>query len=159
MLYSPPLTYYCTFTQTEVLPKSQQYNSSMFLTTTPSSHLLQGHVTILQNFLRSPPARKQLPSQGYMVKPSLHLSGPHDQSSPTEMLVMCVSSRPRAPRNGWPLPSALAPFGLDRGIWGLRKLGLQMKESGLLHCHVKESPPAHQNTPHWTVMGIRNNFL
>lgn len=115
-LYSPPLTYYCTFIQTEVLPKSQWCNSSMFLTTTPSSHLLQGHVTILQNFLLSHPARKQLPSQGYMVKPSLHLSEPHDQSSPIEMLVMCVSSRPRAARNGWPLPSALAPFGLYRGI-------------------------------------------
>lgn len=87
--------------KTEMLPKSQWYNSFMFLTITPSSHLLQGHVTILQNFLLSHPARKQLPSQSYMVKPSLHLSGPHDQSSPMEMLVMCVSSRPRAPRNGW----------------------------------------------------------
>ena len=38
-----------TFSHVEILPKSQRYNSSMFPTITPPSHLLQGHLAVPQN--------------------------------------------------------------------------------------------------------------
>lgn len=82
-----------TFGQTEILPKSPQYDSSVFLSSVartsscpPKLHTcIQGTNLWLGQYYRS--------------KPSLYLSGRCDQFSSIKLEMMCVSSRPRSPRS------------------------------------------------------------
>lgn len=86
-----------TFSQMEILSKSQWYNSSTFPTITPPSHLLQGHIAASK--------ASYFLSVVLVSKPSLYLSGLHDWWSSIRLEMMCVSSRPRSPRSGWASPT------------------------------------------------------